>query len=137
MVQPPEIPPLVGMAEVADMAKPGTKATAVSNWRQRYPDFPKPYIAFKMGPAFLRTEIRVWLDAHPGLGGGFERVLSDEDRAAVRAAIQGGQTNVSALAERFGCSRGLIYKYAGDLLFEDAQTGDADDADDADDTAAG
>ena len=50
---------LVGINEIADLA--GVSRQAVSNWRVRVPDFPKPIAELKAGPVFRRSQIRSWL----------------------------------------------------------------------------
>src|SRR5262245_47460218 len=50
---------LVGLAEVAEMAK--VSRSAVANWRVRSTDFPKPVAELQSGPVFLRRQIRKWL----------------------------------------------------------------------------
>jgi chromosome partitioning protein len=50
---------LVGLAEVAEMAK--VSRSAAANWRARSADFPKPVAELHSGPVFLRRQIRKWL----------------------------------------------------------------------------
>jgi chromosome partitioning protein len=50
---------LVGIAEVARMAR--VTRAAVSNWRARFPDFPKPVAELQAGPVFDHGQIRAWL----------------------------------------------------------------------------
>ena len=52
----------VGIAEVAEMAK--VKGEAVSNWRRRHADFPKPIQELRAGPVFAKHEIETWLREH-------------------------------------------------------------------------
>ena len=50
---------LVGINEIADLA--GVSRQAVSNWRARAADFPKPIAELKAGPVFRKSQIRSWL----------------------------------------------------------------------------
>ena len=50
---------LVGINEIADLA--GVSRQAVSNWRARAKDFPKPIVELKAGPVFRKSQIRSWL----------------------------------------------------------------------------
>lgn len=56
---------LVGLAEVAELA--GVTTAAVSNWRKRSPDFPKPVHTMAAGPIFDRHHVRRWLRDHKGV----------------------------------------------------------------------
>ena len=49
----------VGINEIADLA--AVSRQAVSNWRARASDFPKPVAELKAGPVFRRSQIRSWL----------------------------------------------------------------------------
>jgi chromosome partitioning protein len=50
---------LIGLNEVARMA--GVSRQAVSNWRSRFSDFPKPVVELSAGPVFDRFQVRSWL----------------------------------------------------------------------------
>jgi chromosome partitioning protein len=50
---------LVGINEIADMAK--VSRQAVANWRVRMADFPKPIVDLASGPVFRRSHVRTWL----------------------------------------------------------------------------
>lgn len=50
---------LVGISEIAEMAK--TSKQAVANWRSRISDFPKPIAELASGPVFRRSQVRSWL----------------------------------------------------------------------------
>lgn len=52
---------LVTSAEIARLA--GVGRAAVSNWRRRYPDFPKPAGGPDNSPTFLLAEVKHWLAA--------------------------------------------------------------------------
>jgi chromosome partitioning protein len=54
----------VGVAEIAQLAKVGV--SAVSNWRSRYSDFPKPVQELNSGPVFSRLQIEAWLKKRDG-----------------------------------------------------------------------
>ncbi|MBS2965265.1 N-6 DNA methylase [Actinocrinis puniceicyclus] len=51
--------PLVTSAEIARLA--GVGRAAVSNWRRRYPDFPKPVGGPASSPTFALAEVEKWL----------------------------------------------------------------------------
>ena len=53
------ITPLVTSAEIARLA--GVGRAAVSNWRRRYPDFPKPVGGPDSSPTFALAEVEKWL----------------------------------------------------------------------------
>ncbi len=48
-------------AAIARLA--GVGRAAVSNWRRRYPDFPKPVAGSSASPMFSRAEVQEWLTA--------------------------------------------------------------------------
>jgi hypothetical protein len=50
---------LVSAAEIARIA--GVTRAAVTNWRKRYPDFPKP-VGGERNPLFALSDVRAWLD---------------------------------------------------------------------------
>jgi hypothetical protein len=50
---------LIGVFEIAEMA--GVTASAVANWRKRFPDFPAPLAELKSGPVFAESQIKKWL----------------------------------------------------------------------------
>lgn len=50
---------LVGINEVAAMA--GVSGQAVTNWRARSSDFPRPIVELASGPVFKRSQVRAWL----------------------------------------------------------------------------
>lgn len=50
---------LMGLHEIAQRAK--VTPSAVSNWRNRFGDFPKPVAELKSGPVFLQSDIELWL----------------------------------------------------------------------------
>lgn len=50
---------LMGVSEVAAAA--GVSRQAVTNWRTRHPDFPKPEVELQSGPVFSRYDIQLWL----------------------------------------------------------------------------
>lgn len=58
----PAADPLVSGAEIARLA--GVTRAAVSNWRRRYPDFPRPAGGAAGAPLFSLGEVRAWLAAH-------------------------------------------------------------------------
>jgi len=50
---------LIGVFEIAEMAN--VSASAVANWRKRFPDFPAPLAELKSGPVFSESQIKLWL----------------------------------------------------------------------------
>lgn len=50
---------LIGVYEVAELAN--VSASAVANWRKRFPDFPPPLAELKSGPVFAESQVKVWL----------------------------------------------------------------------------
>ncbi|MDX3134028.1 N-6 DNA methylase [Streptomyces europaeiscabiei] len=56
----PEANPLVTGSEIARLA--GVTRAAVSNWRRRYEDFPKPTRGGANSPLFDLAEVQAWLD---------------------------------------------------------------------------
>jgi Z1 domain len=50
---------ILGINEIATMA--GVTSQAVTNWRARAADFPKPISDLASGPVFRRSQIRAWL----------------------------------------------------------------------------
>lgn len=55
---------LVGLQEIADIAN--VTASAVANWRKRFPDFPGPIVELKSGPVFNEDQVRSWLAKRQG-----------------------------------------------------------------------
>jgi predicted DNA-binding transcriptional regulator AlpA len=54
-------PEAITAAAIARLA--GVGRAAVSNWRRRYPEFPKPVGGSPVSPTFDRTEVETWLKA--------------------------------------------------------------------------
>jgi chromosome partitioning protein len=54
---------LVGISEIAEMAN--VTRAAVTNWRNRKPDFPKPVTELASGPIFEKEKIKQWLQDNP------------------------------------------------------------------------
>ncbi|MHB8589378.1 MAG: N-6 DNA methylase [Candidatus Dormibacteraceae bacterium] len=50
---------LLSLTEIARLA--GVNRSAVSNWRERYVDFPKPVSMPDSGPLYDRSEVKAWL----------------------------------------------------------------------------
>ncbi len=57
---------LVGISEIAEMANPPVTKQAVSNWRHRFDDFPKPVQTLQSGPVWDAETIREWLKTRAG-----------------------------------------------------------------------
>src|SRR5690606_30841520 len=52
----------VAAYDIARLA--GVGRAAVSNWRRRYPDFPKPVGGSAASPLYALSEVREWLARH-------------------------------------------------------------------------
>ena len=50
---------LIGVFEIAELAN--VSASAVANWRKRFPDFPAPLAELKSGPVFAENQVKLWL----------------------------------------------------------------------------
>lgn len=50
---------LIGVFEIAELAN--VSASAVANWRKRFPDFPSPLAELKSGPVFSESQVKLWL----------------------------------------------------------------------------
>ena len=50
---------LIGVFEVAELAN--VSASAVANWRKRFPDFPTPLAELKSGPVFSESAVKLLL----------------------------------------------------------------------------
>ncbi len=59
---------LVGISEIAEMARPPVTKQAVANWRVRYADFPRPVETLQSGPVWDSEVIKNWLDQKKGRG---------------------------------------------------------------------
>lgn len=56
---------LISLSEIARLA--GVNKSAVTNWRDRYPDFPKPQPTSERGIFFRRADVAAWLrERKPG-----------------------------------------------------------------------
>src|SRR5207247_4540170 len=55
---------LVGIAEVAELAK--VSKQAVTNWRIRYDDFPRPVQTPQSGPVWARETVEAWVKNFQG-----------------------------------------------------------------------
>jgi len=55
-------PRLVGLYEFAKLA--GVTPQAVSNWRNRYEDFPVPVAELRMSPIWTESQVRKWIRLH-------------------------------------------------------------------------
>lgn len=51
---------LIGVREIAALA--GVSSAAISNWRNRHSDFPKPIAEMQSGPVFQKLQIVDWLN---------------------------------------------------------------------------
>jgi chromosome partitioning protein len=55
---------LLGIAEIAELA--GVSKQAVSNWRMRYDQFPRPLQNLQSGPVWEREKIEIWVKGFKG-----------------------------------------------------------------------
>jgi len=55
---------LLGVAEIAKLA--GVSKQAVSNWRMRYDDFPRPIQILQSGPVWEREKMEAWIKSFKG-----------------------------------------------------------------------
>ncbi|MDR3406884.1 MAG: Z1 domain-containing protein [Methylovirgula sp.] len=67
---------LIGVFEIAEMA--GVTASAVANWRKRFPDFPAPLAELKSGPVFAESQIKKWLALRKLAGEGNVALFYDQ-----------------------------------------------------------
>lgn len=56
---------VVGLAEIAEQY--GVRPSAISNWQNRYDDWPHPRLILKMGPLYCPNEVQEFINNHPGL----------------------------------------------------------------------
>jgi chromosome partitioning protein len=59
-------PNLVGISEIAELATPPVTKQAVSNWRKRFDDFPRPAQTLQAGPVWDKDTMLEWLKAKAG-----------------------------------------------------------------------
>ena len=57
-------PDLLGIAEIAELA--GVTKQAVSNWRMRYENFPRPRQTLQSGPVWEREKVESWVKSFKG-----------------------------------------------------------------------
>jgi hypothetical protein len=55
---------LMGLQEIASSAS--VTASAVANWRKRFPDFPQAIVELKAGPVFRKSQITAWIAKRQG-----------------------------------------------------------------------
>ncbi len=67
---------LIGVFEIAEMAS--VTASAVANWRKRFPDFPAPLAELKSGPVFAESQIKKWLALRKLAGDGDVALFYDQ-----------------------------------------------------------
>src|ERR1700685_649648 len=73
---------LIGVFEIAELAN--VSASAVANWRKRFPDFPAPLAELKSGPVFSEGQVKLWL-ARRGAADSTEVELFYDQLAGKRA----------------------------------------------------
>lgn len=54
-----ELNDLIGTAEIGALT--GVTSAAVSGWRTRHKDFPRPLVEFRTGPLYSKREVVAWL----------------------------------------------------------------------------
>ena len=94
---------LITAAAIARLA--GVGRAAVSNWRKRYPEFPKPAGGSPNSPTFDRAEILTWL-----------KETGKADQLATAGRTDGGTIRVGAITDTAGESSGKTF----DLMFAKA-----------------
>jgi hypothetical protein len=116
-----DIPAVVSLREIADMRS--VTISAASNWSRTFADFPAPFEELAIGSVYVRQEAVDFLERHPELGQVTPAKLTVEQKEEIRSRIAAGDTRVSVIAREYGVSRGLIYKFAGDLLTPQDEVG--------------
>lgn len=96
-------------AAIARLA--GVGRAAVSNWRRRYPEFPKPVGGSETSPTFSRAEVEAWFKA-----------TGKADQLATAGRTETGTQRVSELTGWFGSSG----KARPDVVEEKPHRGTAD-----------
>jgi N-6 DNA Methylase len=97
---------LITAAGIARLA--GVGRAAVSNWRKRYPEFPKPTGGSPNSPTFDRAEVVTWLNA-----------TGKADQLATAGRTDGGTLRLSAPSvDATGMSIDAIFSEAWKLLPE-------------------
>jgi predicted DNA-binding transcriptional regulator AlpA len=100
---------LITAAAIARLA--GVGRAAVSNWRKRYPEFPKPAGGSPNSPAFDRAEVLTWL-----------KETGKADQLATAGRTDGGTIRVGATTdttdESFGKTFDLMFAKAWQTLPE-------------------
>jgi predicted DNA-binding transcriptional regulator AlpA len=100
---------LITAAAIARLA--GVGRAAVSNWRKRYPEFPKPAGGSPNSPAFDRAEVLTWL-----------KETGKADQLATAGRTDGGTIRVGATTdttdESFGKTFDLMFVKAWQTLPE-------------------
>jgi chromosome partitioning protein len=89
---------VVGVSEIAEMA--GTSKQAVVNWRERFPDFPKPVAELKSGPVWNFLKVQEWARAH-----GHELKVVAEKQAT---PIKDGAVIVAVLNMKGGVGKSTV-----------------------------
>jgi N-6 DNA Methylase len=101
----------VTLSQIAELA--GVGASAVSNWRRRFDDFPAPVGTAPGGGAYFELEaMEAWLSAHDRLSGGRqnERLLFEaaDILRGVSASNEMTEVLCAAIALAEACDRGLV-----------------------------
>jgi hypothetical protein len=82
----------VSLADIARIA--GVRPSAVSNWRRRHEDFPRPVSGTDKNPRFGLAEIEAWLHAQ----GKTTEITEDERLWQAFDSVRGGLPSVDVLA---------------------------------------
>src|SRR5579862_3524261 len=91
---------LITAAAIARLA--GVGRAAVSNWRKRHPEFPKPAGGSPASPTFDRAEVLTWLTE-----------TGKADQLATAGQTGGGTTRISAFsADAVDESLGIVFAEA-------------------------
>ncbi len=96
-------------AAIARLA--GVGRAAVSNWRRRYPGFPKPVGGSDASPMFARADVEAWLTAT-----GKADQLATAGRTATGTQHKDGEFDQSPFAQQLASERGLADLTPAQLL---------------------
>lgn len=84
---------LIGVYEIAELAN--VSASAVANWRKRFPDFPHPLADLKSGPVYSENQVKLWLarreaaDSMPEIELYYDQLASNrQDPPELRAKVE-------------------------------------------------
>ena len=112
---------LVGIAEIAKIFD--VSPAAVTNWRKRFTDFPKPVAVLKSGPVFKVEQIQNWyrrknkmatrVIASINLKGGVAKTTTTVGLAQILSGVFGKRVLVIDLDPQTNATTMLIEKKSG------------------------